>query len=349
MTALRRSTIFLLSLVAVALLAAAGYTWWWIHLAAQARTDLANWANERTALGWTVETGDVTIHGFPWSFRLTMAAPALTDAHGAHWQGPPLTVTLAPYSPTELHVEFAGHHVIALNGIEPFEIALGGASADMVVHNKGLTDLSMDLAEIQVPGADLAQMTLNLKRTTPKTVNHTTISWLIDAELSDLKLAEQAKTVLGDTVKSARLKAHLMGSILAAPFPGNIAAWRDEGGILEVDDFAVTMPPLSVHGKGTLALDREMQPIFSSVCTVRGLLDTMDTLVKAGNIPAQDAAIARIVLGLLTKPGKDGVPELSVPVSLQDRQLYVGTVPLAVTPALSWPEIAAKADPVAKP
>jgi hypothetical protein len=141
---------------------------------------------------------------------------------------------------------------------------------------------------------------------------------------------------LSRQVTSLRLEAQLLGNIGPGPLLQALAAWRDDGGTVKIDRLAVDWPPLGLSGNGTLALDRDMQPILASSCAIRGLFDALDGLVRASLIKDQDARVIKLVLGLLSRRAADGVQELTVPVTVENRTLYVGPAALLKVPALVW-------------
>ena len=132
----------------------------------------------------------------------------------------------------------------------------------------------------------------------------------------------EAPGVLGD--RASRMEA--------------MARWRDSGGTLDVKSLDIRHGPLTVSGDGTLALDGTMQPIGSFTLRIRGFNEALDRLRAAGLIEPRPAALAKAVLGVLArKPGTGGDAEIKVPLSIQERQVFVGSVTLAKLPVFGWP------------
>lgn len=116
-----------------------------------------------------------------------------------------------------------------------------------------------------------------------------------------------------------------------------IARWRDAGGTLDLNDFVLMWGPLRIAGSGTLAADGALQPVGALSARISGLDRLLDLLERAGQIRPQQAAIARIALAVLTRAPADGGPaEARVPVTIQDRQLSIGPIPLLRLPAIAW-------------
>lgn len=119
--------------------------------------------------------------------------------------------------------------------------------------------------------------------------------------------------------------------------PAGLTRWRDAGGTLELSDFALVWGPLQIAGSGTLAVDDALQPVGAFSARIAGLDRLIDLLERTGRMRPQQAAIARIALAVLTRaPASGGPAEARVPVSIQDRQLSVGPVPLLRLPPIDW-------------
>ena len=80
-----------------------------------------------------------------------------------------------------------------------------------------------------------------------------------------------------------------------------------------------------------------MQPIGAFTASISGFNDAVDALVEAGAARPQDGALAKVVLGVLAKTPPGGGPKVvSLPLSLQDRRLSVGPVPLVTFKRIEW-------------
>jgi len=85
-----------------------------------------------------------------------------------------------------------------------------------------------------------------------------------------------------------------------------------------------------------LALDADLQPIGAFTTRIEGFFETVNALHEKGLIRSQDAVTAKMVLGVLSKRNDAGRISLTVPLTVQERRLYVGPVPLAVIPPVRW-------------
>ena len=118
---------------------------------------------------------------------------------------------------------------------------------------------------------------------------------------------------------------------LPPPLPQSLktmAAWRDDGGTVELDRLKLDWGPLDVQGSGTLALDREMRPLAALTADIRGFGPALDAIAAAGRIKPGNVALAKAVLNALATTDKQGDRSIRVPVTAQNGKLFVGPVKL---------------------
>jgi hypothetical protein len=146
----------------------------------------------------------------------------------------------------------------------------------------------------------------------------------------------QAVPPLGDTIDRLAAAVAVKGTIPDGPHRAALAAWRDDGGTLEVASLDLAWGNLRLGAKGTLALDAALQPVGALTALIRGYNDIIDALVAAGSVRAGDAALAKLALGLLAKEGPDGTYEISAPLTLQNGYVFLGPARLARLPVSTW-------------
>ena len=325
-------SVILATLVALA----AAWLVWWQSIASTMKEQLTAWTVEAKALGWTIGTGEVAIDGFPFLLRMRLAAPAVGDGAGRLWRGPPLSVTLRPWAPERASLTMPGQHLLSAGG-EPLVLQMGTAKVDLVLGGHGLEALAADFGDLTAGGAHLGRAELSLNRLAFAPVTFSTPSLSLSLTLRDLLPAAEPPPPMGRRLVVAAVKARLLGWLPAAAPKVSVEAWRRDGGTVEVDGLTVEWPPLRLSGKGTLALDRDLQPLWAGSCSIRGLGEAIDALTGQGLVRAKDGALAKLVLGLLSRPAADGVAELTAPVSVEDRMLHIGPAALFKLPELTWP------------
>ena len=332
----RRKTILISIGLATAIALAVGYLAWWQIMAATMKNELTAWVAGAKSLGWSVDTGAAEMGGFPLVVELRLAAPVIVDAAGRTWRGPPLAFAARPWAPHRLRLGLAGRHQLTLADGEMLDMTVGAAELGVTLGGHGPEELRLNAEEVTAGGAHVGRVEVDLRRLAFAPVGYGTASLALTAQLTAIDLPGDPPTPLGRRLASVGLSGRLLGWLPAGTLKTSAEAWRTEGGTLEVDGLAVDWPPLRLNGKGTVALDRDLQPILSSSCSIRGLSDAIDALSARGMIRAKDGAVAKLVLGLLSRPAADGVAELTAPVSVENRTVYVGPAALFKLPELSW-------------
>lgn len=313
-----------------------GYGLWWHSLTTRLRADLDHWVADRAAAGWKITTGAVAVGGFPLHVVMTLSAPGVEDPTGNAWQGPPLTVALPLLNPRHPHLDAPGRHVFTLNGIDPIDMSAAQASADLVIDDHGLGEASIDLGTASAKALRVDRVSLQLQHLADGKVAHDVSSWGLRLSLDNLVLPNDPRLLFGSLLPALRLEARLQGSLSGGSVSQILTAWRDDGGTVEVDSASVAWPPLALSGKGTLALDRDLQPMLASSCNIRGLFEAIDALTRSGVVRPKDAGMVKLVFGLMMKPDKNGAQALSVPVTIQNRVLSIGPAKLFELPVLTW-------------
>jgi hypothetical protein len=85
-----------------------------------------------------------------------------------------------------------------------------------------------------------------------------------------------------------------------------------------------------MNAEGTVALDAEFRPIGALTAEIEGVDAVIDGFKRLGTLGDMGAEAAKFVLGLMseTRAG-DGARVVTLPLTAQDGQLYLGPVPIA--------------------
>ncbi len=314
-----------------AVVVVAVYAGYWNYIAAQVRAGIEQWADLRRAEGFDVSYGAITVSGFPFRLVAQMAAPKV--AHSWSWQGPTFVISARPWRLGRFKVKAPGLHQVSYGGGDYFIDAATfraklrfrrGAPAkirltvrDLVVRNAADQDVGgIDTAEVMIDPSGNA----------------------LRVNADGLLVPHELIPGLGRKTRHLDIEAQAMGDFpdIAQAMPVNgdtMTRWRDSGGTIEVRRLTLNHEPLTVSGDGTLALDQAMQPIVSFTFQVEGHMEALDRFRQAGLIKAQPYTLAKVGLGTLPR----GPLGLKVPLTVQDRRVFVGPVPLAKLPLVSWP------------
>jgi hypothetical protein len=329
-----------LPLFLLLLLAGGGYTAYWFVLAHRIEAGLGPWAEAQRAHGTNLAWQSVAMEGFPTAFRLRFTAASAAGAKPVHLAATaPLLLAQAQVwdlkhwqlsAPQGANLSLPDELVGFASASASGRMSLGkaaGTSLELSAHDVGGNGLAEGL---RITGADVA---LDLPDHAPS--NHTEPSLAASIQLSQLTLPA-AVSPFGKEIETLNLAATLKGAVPPGKLRDALAAWRQDGGTIELTDGTLHWGALEASANGTLALDDKLQPIGALTATVVNHDAIVDAAVASGNLRARDAGLLKIVLGLMAKPGTDGRKQLTLPVSLQNDHVYLGPAQIAVLPRFSW-------------
>mgnify|MGYP002629573160 CR=1 FL=1 len=328
----------------------AGLTGLWFTGAAQVRDQIA--ALGRSAVGesgiFTVQKLDIT--GFPFSFetRLTGIVLAGRDKRGPwEWRADSAILGLSPWRGRDITFDLAGSHKLRFRaGRVPMEVELTAARAPGEVRLGGggtphlirIAPQHIDAREITTGAhltADKTSFELFVAAESPSTATEPAAGLLVD--LRGIKLPESLGKFLGPKLDHFSAEVQVLGELPAPIDRRALTRWRDSGGSIELKSLAMQWGPAKVDGSGTLTLDTLLQPEASFAARMTGFEETADALVTAGLIRAQEAQGVKLLLSLMARrsdPGRGA--EIRVPITIQERVIYVGPARLTRLPLIRW-------------
>ena len=342
-----RARPILLPILLLAVLGA-GYTAWWFYAAGVVRDGIANWIAAERAQDSFIEYKELDVSGFPLSLTAKATDFSIRRADGLNWRGPEVTARARPWNPLKITVDLPGEQEAAIVGqgsAPPLSIVAknGGTGLVSLRLSGAVEDATLHLTQLTagLPGglnaATLGRLELRAAFPATPPADHTGTAVTIQADLKNLGLPPDRKSPLGRTIDTAAFTARIKGPPPARFTQPAIAAWSQSGGTVEIDALNLAWGPLGMTGAGTLALDKELQPMGAVSAEVTGINPTMDSLAGAGIVRPGDAAMAKVALGLLSRrstPDKQPIVEASV--TAQDGWLYFGPVRLMRMPRLNW-------------
>ncbi len=362
---MRRALVIGAALVAVA---AAAYTLFWFRAADALSEGVAGWAAARRAEGWTVALGQVAVRGFPLKLEAVVGPFAIgRDAPVRwRWSGARLAASVPPWGGDKVTLDAPGAHRIEADLPDrPLDLALDAATAhgtarigaggkivrlDAVL--AGVAGRSVDGSKFHADSVLLAVAGGSAAARDPAQpppagaaaapqgqALHPPEAGSLHITAQGLDLPDGAAPPLGPHVDRAEVDVALDGALPSGPSRAALDAWRRAGGTVELRKVAIDWGRFKAEADGTLALDADMQPIGAFTTRMSGVDDAVDSLVAAGRLKARARAMAKIVLRMMAKPSPDPAkpPEIDVPLTLQDRTLYLGPAALAHVPRIDWP------------
>ncbi len=326
----RRTVIFL-----VLVLAAAAFSGFWFWSAGRLESAVARWADEQRQRGYEIVYAGPEIGGFPLGLQAVFETPEMASPDGWRWRGPTLSGQAQVWDPTTIEASFPGRHFVSNATAEAAEAEITAESATALVAFGGgrLERASAELGRIEVESPALGP--LQLERLAASFG-----PWLaptrdrgprmeVSGQATNVTLPEEAANPLGRKVEQLELEATLHQEIPGGEPRQALARWRDAGGKVDLHRLVLVWGPLSLEGDGSLSLDQELRPLGALTARVKGLLETIDALARAGTIESGQALAIRLAfLALGGKSNDPNAPDVELPITLQNGRLYLGPVAL---------------------
>ncbi|MEB3701885.1 DUF2125 domain-containing protein [Candidatus Bealeia paramacronuclearis] len=267
-------------------------------------------------------------------------SPLLVSAHISNlkiktpqnWGGgqtPLLTLSLRPWSLNHFYLDFEGDTHF---DIPPFlnttllKLVCQNCKSEIWIENQNWN-------QIQISAHQIAFQ--NGEKTIPLTLSEINLDLennIIDHRIhldfsSQLQGLDTALNLKGYT-KSATFLFKSEISHFQTPYPKTLAAWRDQGGIIDIKKLSFTWAPLDIQGDGTFTFDEQMRPLSAFSATISGYDRALEVLTEVGVIKKKAAQMAGFILGMLAHQNQKGEKEITVPITTQNGKLSVGPADL---------------------
>ncbi len=337
----------LISAAAILAVALVGYTAYWFVLAGEAKEGIARWAQNWRAAGYAVSHAEPDFGGFPLSLRASLAAPAIGRGVGAqawHWRGQGITASLRPWDLSRFRLRIEGRQEISVGepGQRRYELDAASALTAVSLGTRGrlkhvdakiaALDMREDkwteplrIGRLRIEGTDYRHGGAGARATD--------IALII--ENAALPVAPQGP--LGKTIERVRADITIVGTFPQQPLEAAMAAWRDDGGTVELRSLVIRWGPLDLSADGTLALDSELRPIGALSASIAGVDEAVESLLAAGSIGAAEAAALRVAFNLFARITSSTGDRVNVPITAQDGRIFVGPVAVARVGPLTGP------------
>jgi hypothetical protein len=334
---MRRIVLWLFALLVVA---GAGYTAYWFHMANRLRAGVEPWAEARRAQGYAVGWSAVAVGGFPATFRLrfTDATFAAARPFPVTLSGPALVGEAKVWDLQRwaLHAAEGGRAELTSSG-EAFTAA--GLDGTLVLDDPAGTAIDFTAHDVTtsgvVSGVRIADLEAKLSLPRHPARDHRDTSVAVSIGVSHATLPWSPRP-FGSDIETLSLAGTLKGALPPGQLRASLDAWRADGGTVELEQATLRWGRLDATANGTLALDAALQPVAALTATIENQDAIVDAAVANGGLPAGRAGVAKTVLGLLSTTDSDGRKHLRVPLSLQNERVYLGPVPIGTLPHFTW-------------
>lgn len=340
-------------LVAVLLIAAAaiGVGWWVVVHRIESEIDA--FAARLADDGGRFAVAGRTRAGFPFHPTLILAKPEIAVPPGGSgalstlwsYSGDTATVSVSLFSPGTINVALSGAGRLRAAPLgQPLDLAVeAGIATAQLARVQGRETAAVRIANLAIAAPDgetiqLDSANLNVARATVLPANERVEAYSAGLQLFGLTLPETRTTPLGRRMGQLLVDAHLLGPLPPSLDTAAFKSWRDAGGTIEVTRLLARFGPLTISAEGTLALDPEMQPMGAGTGRIQGFSQALDALAATQVIRLNDAKAAKSFLALLARPPTPGAePQLTAPLTIQDKKLFVGPVAVMQMPHIQWP------------
>ena len=338
---------WMLSVLALLIALAAAHALLWRATAREMEAGWQAWVGLRRAQGGRVEHAPPVRGGWPLAATLTvdrlrMDGAAATLPGGMGLSAERVVLRVSPPRLDRLVVDLPGQQRLRLGGTEfPF-------TADRLVAALPLepgtppssADVNAERLRIGTPAGalEMRRARLAVEGSASATEEEPALELAVSAENLQLPAAPGGAAAFGRMVQSVATEMAVSGPLPPGRSPtGRAEAWRDGGGTLELRSASLRWGPVGARAAATLALDEALQPMGAGTLRLTGAAEVLEALAGAGMIAQRAAATARTVVPLLSRPSEDGVPEIEVPVTLEERTLAVARIPVLRLAPLDWP------------
>lgn len=322
----------------------------WMLAANRITGRFEEWRARQAQAGVTIDYDNFEVKGWPASWRVTIEKPSAKGSGAAQWawSGERLVATADPTDLARVAFRLPGEQK-ARFGAGDLETRLELRAANPqghVIFDEGgkvdRLDLEFETAELKsewtAEPLSARGIALTLSPHRPATVTHETdtLDFALRANAVRLPAPVPALAALGRDVTALEIDARVKGRIAGTKLSDALAAWRDDGGTLEIQRFAVFWGPLYMTGDGTLALDGQNRPMGAASARIAGYGETLDALAASGAIPPTTGALMKVAMNFLARidPLAGNRQTVNVPISAQDGTLSVERFKLIRLPPL---------------
>lgn len=339
--------VIVITLTAFAVLIGA-YGFWWNSLADIAVTQVEHWKENQKARGYLITNSTPNVSGFPYRVKLDIEKIVIENPSRFESYSATLTDLWAVTQPWKInHVIFGTESPVQASWMEgsiarTATIKASQALGSATVSDTGaLQTLAIDLQDITVEGFDKgpkrAKRIQLHRRPSVRSANQndTPLKSSLPSNqyamtIDEIFLGDTIEYPLGDTIEKIAVLARLEGELRDFQSKKSILKWRDQGGIIDIEDTMLSWGKSKISGNGTLALDDKNRPMGAFSTKLVGFNGLLDILTASGGLDPRAKQTASFALNLLAKQDNNGVLFLDIPLSLQEGGVYLG--PLFLMP-----------------
>jgi hypothetical protein len=338
------------------------YTIYWFVVATTLKSTIEKWVSVRSAEGIFASYRQIEITGFPLSFRVVLTDPKIKvpnlmaaiyqvgRGEKWMWKSGRAIAEIRPWNFNKVKIDLSGSYALSYeDGGGAYHFV--GKAQKIFIAVEDFADgwpkeFLLNIAELSMI-ENKSEEIFSLK--SGAVISHSLLpdgkrdatgaksaTYVLKVEFHDVHLPRFLSLPLGHEVQNISTELKIIGFNEPSVKIKNLAKWRDSGGSIEVILFEGSYGTLKTYATGTVALDESLQPLAAISARFQGFFPAISKLEKAGYIRSGNAAIAKLVLGLLSKRTNNGVRSISLPLTLQGGRLSAGPVELMAVPKIDW-------------
>src|SRR5271167_659751 len=341
---MRRPPRFGLVVVALLLVLLGAYTAYWLIVARGITDGVVAWAQTEHAEKIDASWEKIGVAGFPFACRVALENAVLRDGRltpSPELRIPALSASARPW-------DFTSWRLMAPEGLSaalagggerpPLKLTAHTAAGVLTVNPEAGTSLWLNAQDVSAEAGEAVPVSsagawVILPAKPPR--SHADPALGVALDLRQVQLPGMT-SVLNDTIDELAFGITVKGAVPSGKLAQAVAEWRDAGGTVELDNLHLNWGGVGATASGTIALDRELQPIGGFSGAIEGYDQILTGLVQSGRIRAADAGLARLALAMLAKAGPDGRPEIKTAFTIQNGQMFLGPAKLGKAPRLAW-------------
>ena len=312
------------------------------------KTYIEKFIDEQRSQGLVITYDQLLIQGWPWQHTATVSRPTISINHTVSWQ-----------------VQTEGQMIIGQKLFNPvlevrFDKPVDIRLASPMDFSANINYLSIDiLREVPSPELSIMMRDVALKQNNH---DHTKINTL-SVSFSPMTKAHEtrdnhtleidARHIISDHIifkEIESLSATLISHELSYrdTIKETLNAWAHSDGTIDVKKFMMKADSLYVQGKGSWALDDNLQPVATLSTQMSGVEDTINNLLvrkiitkNMSNVYKSAYMLAMMLnksqdLQLSFDPAITNDKMLNLSLTIQDQALSVGAIKVLNLPYVDW-------------
>jgi len=331
------------------------YTAFWVVISDRAKAALSDWADGQRHFGYEIGWARLETTGYPLDLDLVVHEPRVENVNSVNerrwvWDLDLLTLTSRPWNWKEVRLKAPDEHRITVSslkdeGVQDFLVVFGNLEVDARFRGDAWQHIDVVATNIRVRENDRVIATLGsfegyTERTLSSRADERTLTGRLGITLQNIEIPSiptELANAAGSVVRDFSTALEFYGPLPQRMKSQALSSWRDHGGVIEVRSMRASYGPLKLEVEGSVALDTQLQPVGSFVAEIVGYSNAVDILNEVGVFSERDAQAAKLILSLLADhDAATGTSQLSLPITVQDRVIQAGPLPLGRIPTVTW-------------